>query len=150
MTAREYFEQARAAAIDRERVMQLHGNLTGREGLQSVSYDGNGGGCGVSDPMKATDIRIDFEQTMQERLAADDATLDEAFVLLYGADGRGGVYKVIGSKYADVLCGYYLYLDSWSELADTLNYDSRYLRNIRDIALAKIDEIGFAALKEQV
>ncbi len=46
--------------------------------------------------------------------------IEEACELLYGQDGRGGLAKLKGTRYADAICMGYLQAQEWAEIADIM------------------------------
>ena len=103
MDAKEYFERIRDEVASIEHAKEMLARLKAREGAKAQSYSAGGGGGG-SDPMDAINGRIDFEGRLERRIADSQAEVDEACVLLYGADNRGGLAKLKGNRYADALC----------------------------------------------
>lgn len=146
MKAREYFEQASEAARDMDRAELLLSNLKSREGLQAVRYD-KSGTAGTPDSMSATDSRIDFESFVVERIENNQRVIDDALVILYGADGRHGLSKELGTMYADVLCAHCLQLQTWATIAAQWNCSDRYCRMLEQKAYDYIDDVGFAHLR---
>ena len=78
----------------------------------------------------------------------DQAEVDEACVLLYGADNRGGLAKLKGNRYADALCMAYLQAMPWDEIADVMQCSRQWCRELCNVGFRYIDEVGFAALKD--
>lgn len=93
MDAKEYFERIRDEVASIEHAKEMLARLKAREGAKAQSYS-TGGGGGGSDPMDAINGRIDFEGRLERRIADSQSEVDEACVLLYGADNRGGLAKL--------------------------------------------------------
>lgn len=147
MKAREYFEQAQNAAQDMHSASLRLAALRDSEQLQAVRYDKDGNNPNVSDAMKATDERIDYEAVFAERIEAAQAIIDDAFAFLYGNDGRHGLSRALGNRYADVLCAHYLQLETYVDLAHQMGCGDRYLRMLADEAMMYIDRVGFAKIR---
>ena len=98
--------------------------------------------------MDAINGRIDFEGRLERRIADSQAEVDEACVLLYGADNRGGLAKLKGNRYADALCMAYLQAMPWDEIADVMQCSRQWCRELCNVGFRYIDKVGFAALKD--
>lgn len=147
MDAKEYFERIRDEVASIEHAKEMLARLKAREGAKAQSYS-TGGGGGGSDPMDAINGRIDFEGRLERRIADIQAEVDEACVLLYGADNRGGLAKLKGNRYADALCMAYLQAMQWDEIADVMQCSRQWCRELCNTGFRYIDEVGFAALKD--
>ena len=144
--AREYFERIREEAAEISEAVEMLERIKGREGAKAQSYGAAGGGS--ADPMAAVDGRIDFEGRLRQRIADSWAEVDEACLVLYGRDGRGGLAKLRGSRYADVLCMAYLQAMTWGEVADVMRCSKQWCRELANAAFKAIDAVGFATLRE--
>lgn len=102
--ARELFEAARSAAIERDHAAKQLERMRHRTlgGSSSIS----GGGRGATKDVNGTAASIaivDYESMMRARLVEDTKLLNLCAALIYGKNGREGVSAVLGSEYADVL-----------------------------------------------
>lgn len=147
MDAKEYFESIRDEVASIEHAKEMLARLKAREGAKALSYSASGGGGG-SDPMDAINSRIDFEGRLERRIADSQAEVDEACVLLYGSDNRGGLAKLKGNRYADALCMAYLQSMPWDEIADVMQCSRQWCRELCNTGFRYIDEVGFAVLKD--
>jgi hypothetical protein len=148
LKAREYFEQASEAAQDMHSASLRLSMMRESETLQAVRYDKETSGNAASDSMAKVDSRIDFEAVFDKRIADDQNVIDDAFLLLYGTDGKGGLAHKLGNRYADVLCAHYLQLETYVDIGYQLGCGDRYLRMLADEALNYIDRVGFAKIRD--
>lgn len=147
MNAREYFEQASDAARDIRRCEETYKRLCAKERLQAQRIDNMPRGNGHHDFTFVTDARLDFEASLPERLESDNAVISDAYALLYGSDGKGGLYAIMGGVYADILYMRYVELMKWEKIAEYVFYTDRNCRLLARKALDFIDERGFAAIR---
>lgn len=114
-----------------------------REGLMAMIGEGGG----ERDKMAATDIRIDYETRMSERIEQDYRLLDMACSVLYGREsGKGGVDKLMGSAVADCISFRYVDARPWREVAALMGYSRWSRRSLRDMCQRGfdcIDSYGF-------
>lgn len=146
MRAQEYFEQIRDAVNEIERSKEMLARLLATEGakVQRYALAVNGGN---GDAMDKINRRIEFEQRLQRRIDEASAMLDEATALLYGDDDHGGLAKLKGNRYADVLCMAYLQAMPWREVAEVMRCSQQWCRELSATAFVYIDNVGFAMLK---
>lgn len=145
MTARELFEQARASARELERQGQILRKLEAREGLHGAGFEPVRS-SGVSDPMRATDARIDHESRIRRSMEQCERDIDFACSVLYGRDfsGRdGGLYVLADHVLADVLCMHYCQDMLWSDVANLVGYSRSQCIAKAAQAFELIDAIGF-------
>ena len=103
MSARDFFESVRSAAIDADSITRRIQAMESREGVRAQTYGPRGRG-GVRDAMAATDARMDFEGRIERRREEDYRLIDAACSVIYGADqSTGGVGAILGAAYADAL-----------------------------------------------
>lgn len=146
MRAQEYFEQIRDTVNEIERSKEMLERLLATEGAKVQRY-GEQQGAGGSDAMDKINRRIEFEQRLQRRIDEASAMLDEATALLYGDDDHGGLAKLKGNRYADVLCMAYLQAMPWREVAEVMRCSDKWCRELSAAAFAYIDAAGFAKLR---
>ena len=102
---------------------------------------------GDLDPQHAMDEYIDAEREAECELADLQAQVDDALGILYGFHGRGGVAKLLGHKYADVLCWRFLQVRRWREIAADLGCSVRWAQEFANTALDWMDSTGEAHIR---
>lgn len=142
MTAREYFESARAAQrlID-ARAASLAAMKT-REGLRAQSYEAVGRSTGRADPMRATDARIDAEAAClreMERLRAEVADARAVCAGYSAANPRSMGGAALELHYVDGM--------TWREVAVALGVSWETARRAAYVALDWVDAVGVAAAR---
>lgn len=138
--ARELFECARDAARDAESKLRILKAMEAAEGPRGSG--GSTGGGGASDPMARVDERIVREQGWAKRIEEDYELVDAACAVLYGRDFQGGLDKLLGTAYADVLYFRYLAYESWDTVAERVGYSARQCFRMHDVALDFVDSNG--------
>ena len=78
MTAREYFEQARACQRSIDRRLAVLESMRAREQVRAQRYDAIGHGSGTSDYTAGTDARIDAERAAGREIAQLSAAVEDA------------------------------------------------------------------------
>lgn len=146
MRAQEYFEQIRETVVEIERSKEMLERLMAHEGVKVQQYAQQFSG-GNTDAMDRINRRIEFEQRLQRRIEEASSMLDDATALLYGADDHGGLAKLKGNRYADVLCMFYLYAMPWNEVAEVMRCSDKWCRELSAAAFAYIDAVGFARIR---
>lgn len=146
MRAKEYFEGVRGQAVALARAQETLERMKAREGARTQSYQAGAGGEGA-DPMESVQRRIDFEHRLGDRIAAARAAVDEACEVLYGTDGRGGLAKLKGTRYADAICMAYCQAEPWNEIADALGSSPQWCRSLCRAGFVFIDRVGWAKVK---
>ena len=146
-TAKEFFEEVRAAAMDADRCKsQL-------EALQFKLHTFGGGGF---EPRTTNNVDadkigrrvahyVDMEKKLEERMEQDWALIDRACVVLYGQDqrGGGGIDKVVSSTWADTLWWRYCAAETWDVVARSMGCSVRPCQQNVGHALAWIDKNRF-------
>ena len=138
--ARELFECARDAARDAESKLRILKAMEAAEGPRGSG--GSTGGGGASDPMVRVDERIVREQGWAKRIEEDYELVDAACAVLYGRDFRGGLDKLLGTAYADVLYFRYLAYESWDTVAERVGYSVKQCQRYCWVAFDFIDANG--------
>lgn len=146
MRAQEYFEQVRETVVEIERSREMLARLLASEGAKVQRY-GEQQGAGYSDAMDGVNRRIEFEQRLQRRIDEASNMLDEAAELLYGEDDHGGLAKLKGNRYADVLCMAYLQAMPWREVAEVMRCSVAWCHELSNAGFGYIDDVGFARLR---
>lgn len=144
--ASEFFEAARAAAVDIKRTREAVERMRSREGLHAVHFDVTPKAPGVHEPMERTDQRLDFETAVEPRLLQDQALVDAAALAIYGADGGGGVCSLLGSLTADAMELRFVEAMKWDAVAAALGYSRRRCQEKCAQAFELIDSIGYDAV----
>lgn len=141
----DLFEAARAASLDIEstrRKMERVEQMKAAESLRAQTYEAVGRG-GVSDPTSRIDRRIDLEGIYERRLDEDYELVALADMVIYGREsGRGGVERLLGPDYADVLHFRYCAAETWGTVSDRVGRSDRWCREACRIAMEQIDAYG--------
>lgn len=147
--ASDLFHAARDAAIDIERTSRTIASLQSKEGVRAQGYGPSGRG-GVSDPMRATDVRVDYEERVRSRREENYALIDLACAVIYGSDqsGSGGVDAMLGPRYADTLWWRYCAAATWAEVAEGTGMSERWCRDAERVAFDEIDAYGILRMAE--
>lgn len=142
-SAREYFEAAREAARDAERIRR---QLAGME-RKALALGGGGFEPRVRstpDPDRigrSVAAMVDHEEILTRRQDHDYRIIDAACAVLYGPDDRGGLYALVGWP-ADAIYHHYLALRTWEETADLMGYSVRHTQRAVAWALDLADANG--------
>ena len=67
MSARDFFESVRSAAIDADSITRRIRAMESREGVRAQTYEARGRSSGTGNAMRATDARMDFEGRIERR-----------------------------------------------------------------------------------
>lgn len=144
-SAREYFEAAREAARDAERIRRQ------LAGIERKALALGGGGFeprvrSTPDPDRigrSVAAMVDHEEILTRRQDQDYRIIDAACAVLYGPDDRGGLYALVGWP-ADAIYHHYLALRTWEETADLMGYSVRHTQRAVAWALDLADANGEA------
>lgn len=142
MTAREYFETVRDAAVELDRTSRTLERMRARTMPKAQRYDAVGGGSGHSDPMDRVVEVVDFEAVMRQRMEDDRELLSDAARVLYGEDGRAGVAKGMGSAYADAVFHRALDARTWNAVAREMYMAQSTVIRLYDAAMDYVDSAG--------
>jgi len=142
-TAREFFEAAREAARDAQRISRQ------LDGMERRALAMGGGGFeprvrSTPDPDRigrAVGSLLDNEAILLQRQESDYALIDAACAVLYGPDNRSGLYALVGWP-ADAIFHHYLALRTWDEVADLMGYSAPHVRRQVAAALDVADANG--------
>lgn len=146
MRSKDYFGAIRSEALAVERSREMLERMMSREDARSQRYDASSSSRSVEQP-DLISRRIDFEHRLDERIEASNKMIDEALEILYGIDGRGGLSRVKGARYADAVCMHYCQAETWADVADVMQCSQAWARKLCDVAFEYIDALGFAYLK---
>lgn len=153
MGARGWYERLRLDGIElEERKAKV---AQEREALGSTgnALEGSVSGGGNRDAMAQVDACMDHECKLAQDVARHDLELEQATNVLYGTSGRGGLAKATSTAEADCICGYYLMLMSWSEVAEEVgcsdkSWPKQWAHRRAMAGLRHIDQIGRDALAD--
>ena len=134
-TAREFFEAAREAARDADRIrLQLAAMDARSESLGGGGFEPRVRSTPDPDRMGLrVSALIDHGGMLERRQADDYRLIDAACRVLYGPDDRGGLYALVGWP-ADAIYHHYLALRTWDETARLMGYSVQHVR--RQVAWA--------------
>ena len=146
MTAREYFENARAAQRRIDGCLARIEAMRSREGVRAQRYDAIGKSYGGDhDVMRMTDARIDAESRIASEIAELRAIVEDARAVLGHTRGEPGE-RLLGRRaqlrYCDGM--------QWHALADSLCLSESYVKTCASAALDWVDLVGVAAAREGV
>ena len=142
-TAREFFESAREAARDADRIRRQLAAMESRAlSLGGGGYEGRVRSTPDPDRIGASvSAMLDQTERLRERADEDYAIIDAACRVLYGADNRSGLYALVGWP-ADAIYHHYLALRTWEVTAAMLGYSVQHVRRQVLYALDLADANG--------
>ena len=142
-TAREFFESAREAARDADRIRRQLDAMESRAlSLGGGGYEGRVRSTPDPDRIGASvSAMLDQTERLRERADEDYAIIDAACRVLYGADNRSGLYALVGWP-ADAIYHHYLALRTWEATAAMLGYSVQHVRRQVLYALDLADANG--------
>lgn len=144
ITAREYFEQARADQRRIDAVLARIRSMAAREGVRAQSYEAIGRGSGASDPMRLTDARMDAEAAARSELAGYEEGVADARAVCAGVRRANPSHPL----WADSLELHYIELMGWDEIGRYLGCTGGAVRKASYAALEWVDSVGIAAARE--
>ena len=153
MTAREWYEKLRLDGIELEQRKRRAMELRAALGAQGSALEGTISGGGNRDAMAQVDTVMDYETSLESDIAVHDACLERATDILYGRSGNGGLAKASSTTETDCICGYYLNLMSWAEVAAEMvrpetKWPKQWVQRKAMSGLRHIDRIGAATLAD--
>lgn len=143
MTAREYFQAARDAALAQRRLAARIAAMRASEGLRAARFDGMPRASGASDPMDAVASRIDAEADARRDMAAYARTLADARALCRGVRRANP-----SMRWGDVLEARYCDAMDWATVARVCYVSVRRAQDDASSAMDWIDMVGIAAARE--
>ena len=146
--AREFFEAAREASRDAERIRRQLGAMAERaEALGGGGFEPRVRSTGEPDRMGSrVAAMVDREAMLVERQADDYALIDAACRVLYGDGSDSGLVALVPeSWWADVLWWRYLDGATWDEVGSAVGYSSRRCFDVAQAALDIADAYGMVA-----
>lgn len=138
------FEGARSAQRRIDGRLATIRSMREREGLRAQGYDAIGRGSGVTDPMAATDTRIDAEADAVRELAALQAEVEDARAVCRGVRAANPSHPLWG----DALELHYLELLSWDDAGRYCGVTGEGMRRAAYAALDWIDSVGIASARD--
>ena len=139
MTAREIFEDARAASWELHR-HDLKYNAMERRALSlGGASDSKVASGSIRDRMGAVDALVDYERMMERREAEWCAAIDRAYAVLYGDDWDGGIARELSMSHAEVLECIYIHRLSIPATAARVHWSPRKVCDLRSEAFRYID-----------
>ena len=146
-SARELFEAAREASRDAERIRrQLDAMEQRAEGLGGSGFEPRVRSTSDPDRMGGrVAAMVDRESILRERQEEDYAIIEYANAVLYGKDGRSGLWALVGWR-ADAVALHYLNDMKWSEVAQALCYSEPHVWQQAQVALEVADAWGVAVI----
>lgn len=146
-SAREFFEAAREAARDAERI---------RRQLDAMDETSTSLGCSGFEPRvrstpdpdaigRRVSAAIDQGERLRRRQEEDYALIDAACAVLYGTDSDAGLWALAGWR-ADAIYHHYLALRTWAEVGDMLGYTAEHVCRESMAALEMADAWGIASV----
>lgn len=145
VTARDFFERARAASQDAERCRRQLQELEARaRGLGSQSFEPRTRSTPDPHRMERRIVAyMDQERRLSDRMDADYRMIDLACAVLYGDGDADGLDRVQSCVMADVLWWRYLAGEDWRHVARSVGMGIRPAQIVRDAALSWMDETDF-------
>ncbi len=137
VTAREYFEQARACQRSIDRRLAVIESMRGREQVRAQRYDVLGRGSGSGDARGLTDARLDMERAAERDIAG-----------YARAVCRGVRWANPHTRWGDVLELRFCEDMQWKQVAHSLGITDRQARADVSGALDWIDLVGIAAARD--
>lgn len=146
MTAREYFENARAAQRRIDGCLARVEAMRSREGVRAQRYDAIGKSYGGDhDVMRITDARIDAESRIASEIAELRAIVEDARAVCSGIRAANPC-----SRWGDVLELRYCEDEDWRRLSNSMCISERQAHADHDAALDWVELVGIAAAREGV
>lgn len=136
-SAKRYFESARAAMREIDAKQRMREVMRSREGVKAQGYEAVGRSSGVSDPMAATDARIDAEQGLDEEIAQLQAEVDEAVTVCRRV--RALDPTCYGGSLLEL---HYFGLLSWRDAARSVGVSETAARDQARRAMSLIEDVG--------
>ena len=142
-SCRELFECAAAASREAGRISRELDAMEGRsESLGSGGFQPRVRSTPEPDRMAGrVAAMVDRSDMLARRMDEDYRLIDCACEVLYGGDGRGGLYSLVGWP-ADAIYHHYLALRTWEETAALVGYSEQHVRRMVAMAFDVADANG--------
>lgn len=149
-SARDLLEAARSASQDYERCeRQLIALRLRAEHVGGGVVAGSVGGATSHDGLeRRVTALVDRERDLEGRMARDEAVIEAACELLYGADGRSGIAALVPTFWADALWWHYLQGLTWVRVGEVLSYSPDHLKACARQAIEIADGYGLTRAAE--
>lgn len=145
LTSREYFEAASAAQRHIDALYRKLGTMRAREGARSKALAVAHAG-GATDPMRATDARIDAEAEARAEMAELDAIVADAREVCRGIRRANPRHPYWG----DCIELHFLDHMTWHQIGSALGVSGEHARRSAYAGLDWVDMVGIAAARESV
>lgn len=145
MDSREYFQSASAAQRLIDAKLAAIESMRAREGVRAQRYDriGGSGKGGVSDPMRATTLRIDAEERAKAELKQYQAEVESARAVCSGFSKLNP--HSIGGGCLEL---HYIELLTWRDTAAYMGVSETTARRAASAALDWLDAYGVAYARD--
>ena len=142
-SAREFFDYARSAAQDAERIGRQLAEMEVRaEGIGSGGFEPRVRSTPDPDRMAGRVVaNADHKERLEARREEDYRVIDAACAVLYGEDNRSGLYALVGWP-ADAIYHHYLALRTWEDAARLVGYSVRHVQSCVRVAFELADANG--------
>ena len=141
MTARELFEDARAASLELHR-HDLKYDAMERRALSLGGSIATASRGSIPDRTARVDALIDYSAVMEPREREWCATIDLAASVLYGDDWQHGIARSLSLTHAEVLECIYIQRMTLPQTARRVHWSARKVCDLRREAFAFIDRVG--------
>lgn len=141
MTARELFEDARAASLELHR-HDLKYDAMERRALSLGGSIATASRGSIRDRTARVDALIDYSAVMEPREREWCATIDLAASVLYGDDWQHGIARSLSLTHAEVLECIYIQRMTLPQTARRVHWSARKVCDLRREAFAFIDRVG--------
>jgi hypothetical protein len=142
MTAREYFEQARAYQRTIGRRLAVLESMRERECVRAQRYGVSGHG-GAADAMARTDARLDAEAGFAREIGAYESEITRARAVCLGTRRANPV-----QRWGDALELHFIEDMPWRQTAQALGVSERQAQTDVSCALDWVDSVGIDAARE--
>lgn len=139
MTARELFEDARAASWELHRHDLKYNAMERRAMSLGGASESKVASGSIRDRMGAVDALVDYERMMERRESEWCAAIDRAYAILYGDDWDGGIARELSMSHAEVLECIYIHRLSIPATAARVHWSPRKVCDLRSEAFRFID-----------
>ena len=140
--AKDLFDAARDAALDREAATRQLAHLDSRRFSMERRTDGTPSAHTATDGIGASVAFLDFEAAVRRRLAEDDEVLKLATAVLYGSDGDSGASSLVSGRHADVVFNRYVRPHAWNKAAAICNVAPATARRMASELFDIVDAYG--------
>lgn len=140
MDSREFFTQARDAALSIDRRVSAIERLKGDIGLKAQTYGPKGRSGGIADPSRGYDRRIDAIDRLDREIEAARAIVADAETVCLGIEAANPHNK----GWSDAIYLYYLQGMLWKQAARYMGYSTKHTVRLANAGLDWVDGVGIA------